>query len=72
VAFSEHGRDQFADSRMNVRGALRHRVWRFGAHHIEDGEKEEVRSLRGVTLSFVSASIKIFMNSSVSPFELFK
>src|SRR5438552_12993163 len=37
LQLTEHGRDQFCDSRMNVHGALNHRVWRIGVHHVEDG-----------------------------------
>ena len=33
---TEHGRDQFCDSRMNVHGPLNHRVWRVGVHDVED------------------------------------
>src|SRR5947208_1882255 len=36
LQLTEHGRDQFSDSRMNVHGALNHRVWRVGIHHVED------------------------------------
>ena len=36
LQLTEHGRDQFCDSRMNVHGALNHRVWRVGVHHVED------------------------------------
>src|SRR5215470_4723784 len=37
LQLAEHGRDQFCDSRMNVHGALNHRVWRLGVHHVQEG-----------------------------------
>jgi hypothetical protein len=36
LQLTEHGGDQFADSRMNVHGALNHRVWRVGVHDVEE------------------------------------
>ena len=37
LQLTENGRDQFCDRRMNVHGALNHRVWRVGVHDVEDG-----------------------------------
>src|SRR2546430_14745397 len=37
LQLTEHGWDQFCDSRMNVHGALNHRVRRVGVYHVEDG-----------------------------------
>src|SRR5262249_39717561 len=36
LQLAEHGGDQFCDSGMNVHGALNHRVWRVGVHHVEE------------------------------------